>query len=181
MSAIRTDKKFIYIHIPRTAGNSIASIDFVKINGSEKISFYKQQLEYGIIPGKTFDDFFKFTFVRNPYDRLVSAYFYFFPEKTKDDFNNFVLNELNLKELLFQPQYTFLCDENKNLLVDFVGKFENLDADWRKICNRVGAEYQELPILKPSEHDDYTTYYNEELRQFVKEVYKDDFELFNYE
>ena len=162
---------------------------FIHIHRS--IYFYKQVFE------KNFKDFFTFSFVRNPYDRLYSSYKFLqtggMNEHDKvafqkylskfSDFEDFVLNGLNneiIYEIIhFVPQSEFICNKNGEILVDFVGRFENLNDDLNSISRKIKKELA-LEHHNKNFKKDYKKIYNQEMKTKVYEVYKKDFVLFNY-
>ena len=156
------------------------------------------------IPGEMFNEFFKFCFVRNPYDRIVSEYFW----KIKDNdlrlgincrnlsFRNFVLlleKKFNNLMLLphneathFIPQYMFVCNDNYELLVNLVVKYEDtLEEGLKKLFDNIGISYSDnfrLPKHNStrSNRKKYTEYYDEQTKNIIYNLYKKDFEIFNY-
>ncbi len=76
-------------------------------------------------------------------------------------------------------QTSCLVDENGKLLVDFVGKFENLDEDFRSICQKVGISAR-LPHINKSKRTDYRDYYDSETRDLTAQLYAEDIERFGY-
>lgn len=177
MSALNFDLNCIFIHIPRNGGTSMESL--AGCNGHHKIDYYRDFFQYAVV-GKTMDDFFKFAFVRNPWDRFVSSYVY--SNKPLEEFEEFVTDMSfgHLPDSIeFKPQYQFICDYEKNILVDFVGRYENLKEDWKKVCDRLGVEH-ELPWINKSENRkrDWESYYNTKTKKIIFDVYRDDFDLF---
>jgi hypothetical protein len=184
------------VHIPKSAGTVIR--DFLKTNDREfKVifshpTFSEIQTEYDL------STYFKFTFVRNPWDRFVSTFFYL-KQNVKDEellnearkklsnysFTSFV-KELYLEKnqfsknyfIHFQPQIHFLESLDN---IDFIGRFENLQDDFNTICDKIGIPQQKLPHKNKSKHKHYTEYYNEETKQIVAEKYAKDIEYFEYE
>jgi len=155
-----------------------------------------------------YKDYLKFAFVRNPWDRLVSCYINkmtkpinfentYFKQGIYIDFIRYGIFKagMNFKEFVkevckipdeisdehFRSQYTFITDENETLIVDFIGKFENLQEDFNKISGKIGLKNIELPKLMSTKHKHYTEYYDEETKKLVAERYKKDIEMFGYE
>lgn len=86
----------------------------------------------------------------------------------------------------YQPQYKYLVNEDDELVVDFVGKYENIENDWNFLCERLSATKEiqfkilELPHHNKSAHSDYRTYYDDRDIEIVYNIYKKDIELFDY-
>ena len=160
------------------------------------------------IPSR-YNDYFKFCFVRNPWDRLVSCYHNKI-SKDKDlndrwfekgverfflrygdafrggmSFTKFVEEICRIPDSIandhFRSQYTFITDPDGDLLVDFIGRFEKLGEDFDYICQRLGLRDVELPHILKSQHDDYRIYYDDVSICRVRERYAGDIELLGYE
>lgn len=141
---------------------------------------------------------FIFTFVRNPFDRLVSAYSYLLKDHThpiliqnrKDyiepyrDFREFVLKGVESQHVLqqthFKSQASRICCWAGSLLTNWVGHYERLQADVNEICSRFGWEAKDLPILNKSKHHDYREYYDADMASVVVKAYRRDFEIGGY-
>ncbi len=187
--------KCIFIHIPKTAGISISKALFGNRSGGHKSTrFYKQI--FGVF---IFNSYFKFSFVRNPYSRLVSAYNFLmkggFCKKHKkwveenisnyESFHDFVtmwLNEENINNIShFRPQFNYVCDKNDKVEIDFIGRFENLEEDFQKVCRILDID-TELPHINSSNTTQHwKTFYNNETLKIVERVYKKDFDIFGYD
>ncbi|RMF91729.1 MAG: sulfotransferase, partial [Nitrospinota bacterium] len=132
-----------------------------------------------------YDRFFSFAFVRNPWDWQVSLYFYML--KTRDHFQHRLIHSMQGFEEYIRwrvredrhLQKDFVTDEAGNLLVDFVGKYENLEQDFAQVCARIGIQAA-LPHLNQSGHRNYREYYNERTRNLVYDAFKEDIEFFHY-
>ena len=187
--SIFLDKKCVFFHIPKTAGISISNSLFGDIKwGHRNVDFYKSH--YG---EKVFNSLYKFCFVRNPYERLFSAYTFLkegginnqdleFSNSYLQEFasfDEFVLKGLEKEEIMnwvhFKPQYTFVCDENDNIVMDFVGKMENLNADFNAVCKHLNieSELQKLNMSATKKND-----FSEEVKTMIKLKYQKDFNLF---
>jgi hypothetical protein len=94
------------------------------------------------------------------------------------NFDEYIRWRIN-KDLHLQKE--FFYDGNGNCIVDFIGKLENLDQDFKKICNKIGIE-AELPHKNKSKRKrDYRKYYTEETKKLVEKAFREDIELFYYE
>lgn len=138
-----------------------------------------------------YEKYFTFAFVRNPWDRLVSVYihnkfgnkvpFKEFPayvkeQIEKDFYRPGVSTDTRNVHLIPQTDYTH--PQNKSP-IDFVGRFENLKSDFRKVCDKLGMKYN-LPHVNKSNHKDYRSFYTPDLVEAVAEIYKKEIVLFNY-
>ncbi len=144
-----------------------------------------------------FESYWKFGFVRNPWDRLVSCW----KQKIQPEgvapslathagfeagmrFSDFVDVVSQIPDCEanghFRSQHKFLEDENGDLLVDFVGRLERLDEDFLHVCRRIGAPGTSLPHLLKSDRRAYQLYFNASGRRFVELRYARDIELFGY-
>lgn len=190
------EKKCIFVHIPKCAGVSISRTLFGNLAGG-----HANITKYQIIFSKhEFETYFKFAFVRNPWDRLVSAFHFFreggmakpdkiFAEKHLSayrDFEDFVRRGLNLENLEtthFMPQYRFVCDIGDiRPKVDFIGFYENLREDFNYVRNRLDISANLKYQNKTSNRKiDYRDYYTDETIEIVANVYQKDIEIFGYD
>ena len=185
--------KFIFVHIPKCAGNSMWSRHYKLFRHElrkKNFKYFKDSPERNISR-------FSFSFVRNPWDRLISAYKYLAnggnnPRDLKDyeslfsrykNFRNTILNwdESFFNQIHFKPQWEWICDDNKNIIVDYVGKFENLQKDYDTVCDKMSIPRTQLPHRNKTERKHYTEYYDDETRRIVAERYARDIEYFGYE
>lgn len=229
---ISHNHKCIFIHIPKAAGTSLIRVlsDPPKTDKTDQLvlPFEPDEnkfdpppphlraydyVKYGLITKELFDSYFKFAFVRNPWDRIVSEYKY-----------RMHAHRYSFKKYLFEhfprpswsdeychviPQYDFLHNEHGNMLVDFVGRFENLQKDFSYVCDKLNIETKTLPhrnistsifnrrdnnliqILRSIRNklsitqrrntfERYKDYYDNESVDFVANIYRKDIEAFGY-
>jgi hypothetical protein len=193
--------KCIFIHIPRTAGTSIKGALEMQGRGHPLWQYY-----YLVYP-EQWDSYFKFTVVRNPWDRMVSAYHYAKMEKSywHDNLNRIsphpdyeLLSKKTFEETcailknrrtllqheVWHPQYLFVTkQENKihSIAVDFVLRHENIEKDFKALCEKLQIKDIPLPCVNPSTHDNYRSYYTDETKGLIGKAYSTDIRLFEYE
>ncbi len=134
-----------------------------------------------------FADYFKFAFVRNPFDRFVS-YCAFMTRadgaflKNPQQVMRYILFQARPQQhVLFQPQHTFVTDDDGLMLADQVGRVEDMQGSYDAICQRIGIPTEPLKQVNSSRRGSYRDYYDQELIDGVAEFYRRDLELFGYE
>ena len=189
MSVMSDKYKFFFVHIEKNAGTSICSM-FKKLDKVEYLKDFKFRgtKVYGSVRATDYidyfgdhkwDEYFSFCFVRNPWDRMVSWFSYL--QRHKNPPKNFKkwLKEYNFKGNEIQTNY-FMTDKNK-ILVDFVGKFENLKNDFDKVLEKIGlSNDKKLTIENTSKHKPYVEYYDDESKNIIKSRCFKEIEMFNY-
>jgi chondroitin 4-sulfotransferase 11 len=175
---IQDQYKCIFVHIIKTAGISICeALDM----GSKQCHYPASKIRTHPRCGEhKWEKYFKFTFVRNPYDKLVSQYHY---NRAK-----FRLTDLSFYEYIKHyneggqiAKYPVNNHEYIDLDLDYIGKFENLQQDMNYIFDRCRLPRLKIPHLNSSKHEHYTSYYNDETRSIVTKLFEKDLELFGYE
>ena len=189
------ETKSLFVHIPKTAGISVG----VSLYG-RKTGDHRTMADYELCFTKAeFQSLYKFTFVRNPWDRLLSAYSYMkLGGRNKEDhdwsvknlsayesFDQFVkewVNEENIRSgLHFRPQHEFLRLKDGPLPVDFIGHFETIAADYDRIRSKIGTGSELAEMNKTAKKPkDYRQSYSAESKKIVGHVYQKDVELFGY-
>lgn len=202
---ISHEYKCIFTHIPKTGGKSIKTLfGLPEFERDYKICDHEHKIEYAFGHRNLsefenegyFAEYFKFAFVRNPFDKIVSAYFYMenggcnevdrqFREKRLAQYaGHFTAFVEDLPTFLdsthFRPQAAWLCDSRRNLLADFVGRYEALERDLSTVRDRLGLSFDEAPRLNASRHQSYRSYYDDSTRRRVAQAYGEDMELFSY-
>jgi len=192
----------IFVHIPKTAGTSIESVFGMhgdRLNVGIK-PYLNQKSDYDNLFGnnlqhltafeikskiQNYSDFYKFSFVRNPWDKFVSVTLWEGPKTkvnknmSKDQFKKKALNKMKFAKLHYMPQVDYIFHSG-SLLVDFVGKFENLEEDFQKVCDSLNVNFK-LEYRMKVDHKPYQEYYNQEMIDFVSDFYSKDIEYFGYD
>lgn len=181
-------KRLCLTHVPKTGGLAIRQAFGLGRLGHQPIIRKRDWL-------------FTFALVRNPWDRIVSAYHFIRsggvgrhdPELCRrhlDDgklsFGDFVrLLESAPVDIMAtmihaRPMSFYLCDQAGNVLADYVGRFENLQQTCDYICGRVGVPKVDIPVLNASKHKPYQEYYDSDLIDIVGHIYEQDVRTFKY-
>ena len=184
----------VFIHIPKAAGTSVLRA----LSGSKKHIQRDHCSAFNFISADKyrFDRSFKFAFVREPIDRLQSVHRYLLSggngtnnkrlsseiQEYYSEFDQFVMNyldEMRLHtEVLFRPQFSFLCNERYEVLVDYIGKYETINIDFDHIKNRLNLK-NSLPLSNVSSVESNDVVSSQAVGK-IRELYAKDFELFDY-
>lgn len=220
----------LFVHIPKVAGQSIETVflrdlgldwqtrDVLLLRKKEKHEKgtyrlahlkAKDYVELGYIDAQTYNTYFTFSFVRNPYNRTISLYKYLGYSRIIS-FSTFVNKVLPQKiqdnHFFFLPQYDYLYSDSNDLLVDFVGKLETIEEDCKVVFNKAGLHNATLPHVNKSEkglkrgialllknpsllkHLKVENLFkkqpltlSEEDKKSIQKLYRLDFKYFNYE
>ena len=152
--------------------------------------------------GRDHNKYYKFAFARNPYDRLVSAYYEFKkPEQFHDikslvkkdeeislddvlgDFSSFVAMTKKYPHIHWKSQRDMIHDSQGSILIHYIGKVENIKLDLFNICNVVGIKNKDyfIPNARKSlDKEHYVEYYDDKLHKEVEKIYKNDLDFFGY-
>jgi hypothetical protein len=145
----------------------------------------EQRLEMG---RRQFESYFKFGFVRNPWDRVVSLYerreaLEFRAQMTFDQFVDWIQYSSStcIHSSPHRYQLDWFVDPNGKVLADFIGRFERLEQDWAFVARKLGLN-EKLPHSRANPRSrHYTDYYTERTRQVVGEKFRVDIETFGYQ
>jgi hypothetical protein len=227
--------KCVFIHIPKTAGQSIEQVflDLLGLTWEERnplllkpndnpelgpprlahLRAY-EYVSYKHMTAFEFNSYFKFTFVRNPWDRAVSIYKHL-ANSDEYDFKQFLFKKLsrtlwNKMHWFVRPQSDFIYAPNGELLIDFIGRFENIQGDFEYVCEQIGLQLIKVPhmnksIRKKNEYsynpkqlakhflqrvsladrnkykfESYVEFYDNESKELVAELYERDIVTFRY-
>jgi chondroitin 4-sulfotransferase 11 len=208
--------RFIYVQVPKVASTSIKAAllplfpeiepeDDISAEGASHRAFRgtdaminKRALMSGLEPGGQYRDYFRFSFVRNPWDRLLSCYRSKVARrvvlKTEEFEGGKVYAGMPFREFAevvcrtpdndadphFCSQSAFLCHPAGGMVVDFVGRFERLAEDFREVSRRLDASLV-LPHANPRNPGrHYRDFYDSALAEMVGNRYREDIERFGY-
>lgn len=196
------EKKIIYLEMPKVA-NSAIKAGMLKKEFPDAFSIQKESLKYTEHHlDRKYRNYFKFTFVRNPMERVVSCYenkyhgdpetignnmkefdHYLFGYIRKDrGFSNFLFKIAlipdSYKDPHFKPQYKIVYDQSKKKRVDFVGKYERLNTVYPKIANKY--DLAKLDVYNKTQRNYYMDYYNRWTVFLVYFIYRKDIHYFGY-
>lgn len=196
-SKVEDNNRVIFIHVPKAAGNALIKTLFgASATGHDPLRRYLSH------NSEKFYSYYKFAVVRNPYDRLVSSFFYlkqggigFFD----NDFAESYLNDIDSFEefvtrlgsddefrgaimswVHFVPQLDFITLDGSNVAVDRVIKLESIDQEISELCEKLGVPPVKMIKDNMSQRKSYKTYYTPELISIVSSLYKDDLAVLNY-
>ena len=195
--------KVIFIHIQKTGGSSIEAALSAAV--SEPL-LQLPDLPAGRDPAKRrhlfasdlqplFSDYewrtyFKFAFVRNPWSRLVSwyrmcverpsNYFMWFVKDRAKTFDEFLALTHGVARKTTVNQVDYICDSIGNRLVDFVGRYENIETDFAEVSRRLALNMH-LPHINRGRPVDYRAYYTQGTRRLVEERFRRDIKAFDYD
>lgn len=179
---------FFLVHINKTGGSSVAKAlqaPKVHVSAPEALAYFGAE---------DWARRFTFSFVRNPWARVASHYHFRMHTNVTGladghiGFTEWVRRAYGDRDpryynnpLMFAPQTEWLCGADGRVLVDFVGRFEQLDADFAEVCRRLGVE-RELPHLRRSSNSDrpYQDRYDETSREVVAEAFATDLAMWGY-
>jgi hypothetical protein len=204
---------FIFIHIPRTSGISMRTAltpyaggcTFPWLNPSRlrwepDYPHYTAREVKEYLGHRQYSRYFKFAFVRNPWDRLLSRYFFLRGQESNDpqcrinqrryyppgslSFTEWLLGQGEEKNCIhpldLRQQVEWLFEPDGTPLVDFIGRFESLSTDFVEVCRRIGIEATLACENRYKPADDYHGYYSPEAEAFVAERFHGDIERWGY-
>jgi hypothetical protein len=203
---ISMQKKFLFIHVPKTGGNSIQNVlskysedEIVILNkhqdGIERFEVRNNEYDVtkhstlshyrSVLKANIYRSLFKFATIRNPWDMMIS--FYFSPHRGFTEWNRQIF--LSLIESM-SPLSHYICEKpsirkgegNSSIYtdVDFLMRFERLDDDFKVVCAKLDIPYSRLPKRNSSTRSHYSRYYDEELQEIVRQKFIEEITFGNY-
>lgn len=185
-------KKFIFIHVPKVAGTAVRHVIGEPPLGRQHLPWWVYQQASPSL----FDRFYKFSFVRDPVDRVFSGYKYLKlggnqhgdREVSKyleryEKFGDFVEGEIIEGSMvyhpIFRPQSWYLCDWNGEVKVDFLGRFESISVDFEQVARRIKLKgHNGLPVLNKTKN--VAENISNDVKEMIAQAYKDDYKIFGY-
>jgi len=186
--------RIIFVHIPKNAGTSILSLLAGGRNLPQEHTVYR---EFQKADPARYARYLSFAVVRNPWDRLLSAYAYLkaggnggtdaafcaaFNTEVRD-FRQFVCEWLDCDRIhtvrVLNPQYPYVCDQDGVLQVARIIRFERLEQELPGLLTEKGITGT-LPRINRSERGDYVSYYDDASAARVAALYRNDVERFGY-
>ena len=208
---ISHDKKCIFIHIPKCGGTSIEDVIWPKDQGRTEndlwmgfVNRFENKYQTGglqhllarqvreEVGPDVFSDYYKFAFVRNPWDRIVSQFAYMQQRPDLMDYLGMTaetefkayLDLIRLKEhVQWMPQVRFLLDQDGSVLVDRIGRLESFNEDCAQIFAALGLTLDQLPgHANRSKRHSFRYYYSDrESIDMVADLFAEDVDYLGYE
>lgn len=176
------ERRFVFYHIPKTGGSSMAIALAGRDPGSRERGWQKALHSSGFMHDNTPapEGYFTFAFFRNPYDRMVSLYQALAPPILFPRFVESCLVRRTISHIALRPQ-TNMIDPRT---LSFEGNYEDIEADWNYLNDKLdlGVPYEKLPRENQSGvYKDYESFYDSEAVNLVRRVYQQDFRLLGYD
>jgi len=165
--------KFVFVRVTKTASTTIQTV-LHEYHSYKSLNLRHTKLQEIIITNS--DNYFKFAFTRNPWDRFVSGMKYAYNDVSKKK----MIEILNGRCWITQPQWHFVFTNDDEKVLDYTGKVENLQNDFDYVCDKIGIPKQKLPHKNATKHKHYTEYYDDETKEMVAKHFEKDIKLFNY-
>lgn len=178
----------VFVHINKTGGTSVAHA--INLPAKRHLTVKNIINEIGVL---NWEQAYKFTVVRNPWDKVVSHYKY----RQKTNQTNLAEHSISFKEWviksygpvkdkrfydkpkMFQPQVEWLKDFDDRITIDQIMHFEKINEDFKKVSDHLGLA-KELPHLNKTVRKNYKAYYDEETKKIVEDWFKEDIAYFGY-
>lgn len=197
---------FLFIHVPKTGGNSIQLIlekysddkiinadetmdkfgimnDIYPIEKHSPLSLYRSLLDIDV-----YNSLYKFCVIRNPWEMVISYYFYF-----TNNYNDFKANPvrsnfwserlfMEVVNLYIKPLRYFICTNNGKIddEMDFIIKYENIENEFYYVLDGLKIPREPLQHKNKTQHRHYTEYYTKRLKSIIYEKFKEEIDFFDF-
>jgi hypothetical protein len=200
---ISDTRRFVFVHVFKVGGTSMravlephATIPVYGLAGRPELGVQAEPALHkhatalelrNCADPRLWKQYFKFAFVRNPWDWQVSLYHYMISDPFNPHYEE--VRSWGSFDAYIRwrcahapaPQSAFVCDESGKLIVDFVGRFERIHEDFGAISERLGLGRVDLPHLKKVDHPPYQELYTAETRSLVARAFEQDIRMFTYD
>ncbi|WP_372742584.1 sulfotransferase family 2 domain-containing protein [Neptunomonas sp.] len=202
-------RKFVFIHVPKTAGSTISHALLTSLVGRTTSGAFASlptnvQSAYGLTANlkhatapqlkehleNQWEEFYKFAFIRDPFDRTISAYHWVRTksrEFSRITFNQYVdiiqqyYDDTNHPlSVMIKPQCSFFTDKNRNIMVDDLYSYEQLDIAIKNIGTRLGLELIPKSHKVTTDRKATDMYYTSATRSIITDRYAQDFEVWEH-
>lgn len=183
-------KKLIFIHVHRTAGTSFSNMLRQHLGGDmEEFSQHSnaKTLDHDLF--ENYHDYYKFGFVRNPWERIFSWFALIHGNKQQP----FAQARINFENFLEDDQASdfstnffhynaldYFTNHKGELIVDYIGRYENLNNEINTILNQFNFPLTEIPHVNVASPKDYKRFYRDKSHDLIAEKCKKDIAYFNY-
>jgi chondroitin 4-sulfotransferase 11 len=199
---INHQHRFLFVHIQKTGGTSVTEA-LGQLEGSQQLGYGHSMISS--VEASLYDGYFVFCFVRNPFERLVSWWNMMLHKGVHNDFSRYLLSRsssfsefLDCTEIIYeenplerwtdQPypksiafnQLDYITVGDGRLALNFIGRFECLEADFRRASDAIGVKLV-LPHSNAFERGHYRDYYGPVETEKVRRLYKRDLDHFGYD
>lgn len=186
--------KFIFLHNPKCGGASVkeamkdycenypfipegqTSQHYHHWPASQAKSYFKQ-----IGMDWKWSTYFKFTFVRNPWDRMVSLWKF---DKEKGlhskNFEEWLLTSSARISAHSSYEKYYLEDSLSSKCINFIGRLEYIQRDVHYICEKLSLPAIEVQKINTTNRKHYSLYYTDSSIKFVEDLFKSDIKRFKY-
>lgn len=194
---INEKHKLLFVHISKTGGSSMHS--YLRQIGGTKHDQLSTTLKQNLDFDTKYENYRKFSIVRNPWDRVLSAYSFYKSRKVTDflldkdiEFNDWIKivykpkhknlthHKLSVQLLQIGNQYDWLTDHRNKINMDFILRFENINKDFDEFTQKFNLPPKKFPHQNKSKHKHYTEVYDSESIDIVSKFCKKDIEYFKY-
>ena len=198
--------KFIFFAVPKTGTHAVREIlrthlsrddwEQQMLTGKQTLPFPEiAEIGHGHITVREirpylsqeiWNEYHKFAFIRNPFDRFISVCAFLNRDnpafaKSPLAWMKEALSRPRFRErVLVREQFEQLCNQEREIEVDSVCRYENLQESLDAVLDKLSLPSSPLSVLNSSEHKIYSEYYDEELKGLVQALYSTDIEEFNY-
>ena len=199
--------KFIFVAVPKTGTHAVrqALREHMGPDDWEQVGLFVEKvfpvpelaaIRHGhltlvevepFLDREDFKGFFKFGFVRNPFDRFVSFCSFMtrkfggFDRDPQVVMRHFLFEEPPHERIHFQPQHIFFEDAQGRVIADHVGRVEEMQSGFDEACRRIGIPSRPLDKVNASRRGNYRDYYTPDLKDAVAKLYARDLDLFGYQ